>query len=104
MKIWIARDAAKLDQELEKFVESHPEEEYQFGELHLFYEKPSLVRHFPEIARWEYGRIAATIPSYMFPFIRCKECLEFESEDSFPNELRHDGVILNKELKNKTNA
>ena len=100
MKIWIARDSAKYeDESLRHFVERHPEQEYQFGELHLFYDKPAYTK-----GQWQYGRTAADIPSYMFPLIGCGECLEFDAEDSYPDYLHYEGVVFTKRLKEESES
>lgn len=102
MKIWIARDEADYEDELIHYIERHPEKEREFGALHLFYDMPTYERRPLEKGKWIGGRTAAEIPSYLFPQIRCEECLEFNAEDEFEEYLHFPGVILQtKGLKSK---
>lgn len=102
IKIWIARDEAHADNEefdLEHYLERYPEKEYEFGNLHLFYDKPEYRRNWPNPGKWEGGRIASTIPAYMFPNIKCETCLEFEAPLVTLSQLQ-EGIIINKETEN----
>jgi len=104
MKIWIARDNAYSDDkdfDLEHFLERHPESETEFGKLHLFYDKPIFVESSWCHYAWEGGRVSADIPSYMFPNIKCGECLEFSAPDDELPEYwnRGNGIIINEQLK-----
>ena len=40
MKLWIARDEAVVPEDMEHFIERHPEKEVEFAKLHIFYDKP----------------------------------------------------------------
>lgn len=91
MKIYIARDAATFeDEDQERFVGRHPEKETEFGRLRLFYEKPELNNRTGE---WEGARTAGELKRYMFPEIRCKECMEFTGPSNIPEHLHYPGAL-----------
>lgn len=97
MKIWIARDLPTTDDEefdLDHFLRRHPEKEFIYGKLHLFYDKPEFRDYGFGKGEWVCGRIASDIPSYMFPKIGCGECMEFSAPDNFPEYKRYKGVIM----------
>lgn len=82
MKIFIARDRAVFEDEYqERFVMRHPEKEVEYGRIRLFYEKPELDK---KTGVWECAREAAPIKSYMFPNIKCEDCVMFEGPFEVP--------------------
>lgn len=94
MKIWIARDLARFndpDFNLWNYLERHPEKEYSFGDLHLFYDKPTFEQG---EGMWRCGRIASDIPSYMFPNIHCGECMTFSALDDVPEWAHYEGALF----------
>ena len=91
MKIYIARDAATFEDEYqERFVGRHPEKETEYGRLRLFYEKPELNNR---TGIWEGARTAGELKRYMFPEIRCKECMEFTGPANIPEHLHYPGAL-----------
>ena len=92
MKIYIARDRATFEDEAqENATRRHPEIEIQYAKLHLFYEKPELDWR---SGKWNCAREAAEIKSYMFPEIRCEECMEFTGPDGIREHEHYAGAIL----------
>ena len=82
MKIFVARDRAIFEDEAqENFIERHPEKETEYGQLHLFYDKPEFNR---ERGVWECAREAAPMKNYMFPNIKCEKCVVFEGSFELP--------------------
>lgn len=41
MKIWIARDNAIVSEDIEHYIEQHPEEEIRYAKLNIFYDMPT---------------------------------------------------------------
>lgn len=75
--IWIARDDAKVPEDVQHFVERHPEKITEYGKLHIFYEKP-LGRN--SKGEWVGARdMVENAKDYMFPEIKCGECKPFTS-------------------------
>lgn len=82
MKIFVARDRAIFEDEYqERIVQRHPEKEVEYGQLHLFYDKPEFNR---ERGVWECAREAAPMKNYMFPNIKCEKCAVFEGPFELP--------------------
>ena len=71
--IYIARDKAVVPDDMVHFLERHPEKEYEFGRLHVFYEKPLWKGK-----EWCGAREICDAKSYMFPEIGCGECACFK--------------------------
>lgn len=73
IKLWIARN--------EGWEEEYLHDRYQHvpGELLICYDRPTL-KYDDSLGRqiWKYARIMHEAPSYMFPEIKEKECVEFE--------------------------
>lgn len=84
MEIYIARDRAVFeDEQQENFVRRHPEKETEYGRIRLFYEKPTFNN---KRGVWECAREAAPIKTYMFPNIKCEQCVEFTGPELPQNE------------------
>ena len=75
MKLWIARDNAIIPEDMEHYIERHPEDEIRYAKLHIFYDKPVWKGN-----HWEYAREMCEVENYMFPEIKMGECVEFESK------------------------
>lgn len=75
--IWIARDEAIMDVQEQNHVERYPEDEYIYGQLHIFYEKPCEKRNGIWIGARDMDHKAS---NYMFPEIKCGMCVEFKGE------------------------
>lgn len=80
MKVYIARDKVICEDReelhyIENYVERHPEQEYLFGKLQIFYDKPIIIN-----GKWSYARVITEVESYMFPEIGCEECRVFTCE------------------------
>lgn len=92
MKIYIARDRAVFEDEIqERHIRRHPENENQYGRLRLFYEKPTFNH---QNGVWEQARGAAEIKNYMFPQIKCEECAEFEGPAETTNDIHYPGMYI----------
>jgi hypothetical protein len=39
MKLWIGRDNPIIPEDMEHYVERHPEDEIRYAKLHIFYDK-----------------------------------------------------------------
>lgn len=81
VKMWLARDemynTMENEHNFERFLNRHPKKKYEFGELKLFYDKPTLTYDNKKNIRvWSGGREIATLQSYMYPQVRCGECME----------------------------
>ena len=76
MKIWIARDNAIVPEDMEHYIEKHPEEEIRYAKLSIFYDMPTW-----DGKNWNYSRKICEIDSYMLPEIGCGECFEFNSTE-----------------------
>lgn len=71
IKLWIARDEG-YDEEF-----MHDRYTHITGELHLFYDRPELVRDSTDDRiKWTNARVIGNPESYMFPDIKEKECVE----------------------------
>lgn len=82
MKIYVARDRAIFEDEAqENFIMRHPDKETEYGQLHLFYDKPEFNK---ERGVWECAREAAPMKNYMFPNIKCEKCAVFEGSFELP--------------------
>lgn len=82
MKIFIARDRAIFEDEAqENFIKRYPDKETEYGQLHLFYEKPEFNT---KRGVWECAREAAQMKNYMFPNIKCEKCAVFEGPFELP--------------------
>ena len=75
MKIWIARDNAIVPEDMEHYIERHPEDEIRYAKLHIFYDKPIWCG-----SHWVCAREMCEIQNYMFPEIKMGELVEFESK------------------------
>ena len=76
MKFWIARDNPIIPEDMEHFVEEYPEKAIIYTKLHIFYDKPIWNGE-----SWECARKMCKIENYMFPEIKCGECIEFNSSN-----------------------
>ena len=74
MKLWIARDNPIIPEDMEHYIEKHPENEIQYTKLHVFYDKPVW-----ENGRWCNAREMNEVKNYMFSEIKSGECVEFKS-------------------------
>lgn len=74
MKIWIARDNSVIPDDLEHFIERHPERELEYAKLHIFFDKPVWKGEY-----WSCAREMCEVKNYMLPEIGMGECVEFES-------------------------
>lgn len=72
-KLWVARDEAIVPEEDEHFLEKCPEQEYRWGKLHIFYDRP-LLEVVNGVHKWGSARKLVTIDSYYFPDIKCGCC------------------------------
>lgn len=75
MKLWIARDMAVVPEDMEHYIERHPEDKIKYAKLHIFYDKPIWVEN-----KWCCSREMCDINNYMFPEIKMGECILFESK------------------------
>ena len=75
MKLWIARDSAIIPDDMEHFIERHPEKEIDYAKLHIFYDTPKW-----DGRTWYGAREICEVQNYMFPQIGVGECVEFKSE------------------------
>lgn len=77
MKIWIARDNSIIPDDKVHYIERHPEDEIYYTKLNIFYDKPIWQGN-----RWTCAREMTEnkVKNYMFPEIKCGECVEFESK------------------------
>ena len=80
MKLWIARDNSIIPDDMEHFIERHPEKEIEYAKLHIFYDKPIWKGNYFS-GSWEYAREMCEIPNYMFPEIKMGQCVEFNSKE-----------------------
>lgn len=71
--IWVARDESKIPDDFVHFVERHPEKEYEFAKLHVFYDTPLWNG-----SEWKCARNMHEIPNYMFPEIKPGICAVFK--------------------------
>lgn len=74
MKLWIGRDSSNIPEDMEHYIERHPEDEIRYAKLHIFYDKP-----FWEENKWSGAREMCEVKNYMFPEIGIGELVEFES-------------------------
>ena len=75
MKLWIARDRAIVPDDMEHYVERHPEKEIEFAKLHIFYDTPTWNGK-----AWHCAREMCEVKNYMFPEIKMRQCIEFNSK------------------------
>ncbi len=75
MKLWIGRDNPIIPEDMEHYIERHPEDEIRYAKLHIFYDKPIWSN-----GCWRYSREMCEVSNYMFPEIKPGECIEFKSE------------------------
>lgn len=69
LKLYIARDEGKWDEDVQKA-----------GELNLFYDTPELLFDIDKrISYWGNARKIANIPSYMYHQVKDKECYVFKN-------------------------
>lgn len=67
-KVWIARDEGIMFED-----DDYP----QKGKLHVFYDLPILEYDSElHILKWTCARKIGEVPSYMYPSIKEKECIE----------------------------
>lgn len=76
MKLWIARDRAIIPDDMEHFIERHPEDEIRFARLHIFYDTPQWDSN---KGVWTCARKMCNVKNYMFPEIEIGQCVEFNS-------------------------
>ncbi len=74
--IWIARTKPEVPEDMEHFVERHPEKEKEYTKLLVCYDEP----YYKGLENTWYSRVMAEAPSYMFPEIEPGECVEFKTE------------------------
>lgn len=90
LSLWIARDDSVIPDDMEHYIEMHPEEEIRFAKLHIFYDTPILEYNYdwyngkPRYS-WKNARIMTEVPSYMFPEIKMQTCVKFTGNIVFPN-------------------
>lgn len=72
MKLWLARDMAVVPEDMEHYIERHPEDEIRYAKLHIFYDKPIWKEN-----GWKCAREMGKVKNYMFPEIKMGECVEF---------------------------
>lgn len=90
-KLYIARDRAAFEDEAEEeWVSRHPEIEHTYGRLRLFYEKPELDG---ETGIWKGARTASEVKNYMFPELRCEECMELSGRKSIQEHMHYPGAV-----------
>ncbi len=90
-KLYIARDRAVFEDEAEEeWVGRHPEIEHKYGRLRLFYEKPELDG---KTGIWKGARTASEVKNYMFPEIRCEECMELTGKKSIQEHMHYPGAV-----------
>lgn len=77
MKLWIARDRAIIPDDMEHYVERHPEKEIDYAKLHIFYDKPKWDN---SKGIWYCAREMCEVKNYMFPEIKMRQCIEFNSK------------------------
>lgn len=74
-KLYIARDEGKRDEDVQTA-----------GELNLFYDTPELLFDVKNwISYWGNARKIAQIPSYMYPYIKDRECYVFNNLELYQN-------------------
>ena len=76
MKFWIARDRAIIPDDMEQYIERHPEKEIDYAKLHIFYDEPEWNNGI-----WHCAREMCEVQNYMFPQIGIGECVEFNSKN-----------------------
>lgn len=76
MKIWIARDSAKIPDDMTHYIERHPENIIEYADLNVFYDKPIWDNN---NGSWGCARKMGKPNNFMFPEIKCGECFEFNS-------------------------
>ena len=76
MKLWIARDRAIVPDDMEHYIERHPEKEIDYAKLHIFYDKPEWDNR---KGIWYCAREMCEVKNYMFPEIKMRQCVEFNS-------------------------
>lgn len=74
MKLYIGRDNPIIPEDMEHYIERHPEDEIRYAKLHIFYDKPIWKN-----GRWECSREMCEVKNYMFPEIKSGDCIEFMS-------------------------
>lgn len=76
MKLWIARDRAIVPDDMEHYIERHPEKAIDYAKLHIFYDKPKWDNR---KGIWYCAREMCEVENYMFPEIEMGQCVEFNS-------------------------
>ena len=74
MKLWIARDYSIIPDDMEHYIERHPEDEIKYAKLHIFYDTPMWNGK-----AWHCAREMCEVENYMFPEIEMGQCVEFNS-------------------------
>ena len=74
MKLWIGRDNAIIPEDMEHYIERHPEDEIRYAKLHIFYDKPIWRGN-----HWGCAREMCEVKNYMVQEIKMGELVEFES-------------------------
>ena len=77
MKLWIARDNAQIPEDMEHYIERHPEDEIRYAKLHIFYDEPKWNGK-----SWECAREMCEVKNYMFPEVEIGQCVEFQSVEA----------------------
>jgi hypothetical protein len=72
LKLWIARDGANVPEDMEHYIERHPEDEIRYANLHIFYDKPIWKEN-----AWKCAREMCEVKNYMFPEVEIGQCVEF---------------------------
>ena len=75
MKLWIARTEANISDDIYEHVYCEDSARLHFTKLYVLYDKPS--GNWNDLSRDV--RKMCEIPNYMFPEIKERECMEFES-------------------------
>ena len=75
MKLWIGRDNPIIPEDMEHYIERHPEDEIQYTKLHIFYDIPIWKN-----GCWKFAREMCEVKNYMFPEIKSGQRVEFISK------------------------
>ena len=67
MKIWIARDSAKIPDDMTHYIERHPEKIIEYADLNVFYDKPIWDNN---NGSWGCARRMGKTNNFMFPEIK----------------------------------
>lgn len=77
MELWIGRDNPIIPEDMEHYIERHPEDEIRYAKLHIFYDEPIWNRR---DECWCGAREMCEVKNYMFPEVEMGQCVELKSE------------------------